>query len=116
MISNTKSTGESQNEETTAQKEDSSTQKGSKSKQERMSLTLKRYKEFKKGRDTQIRKKMKLSNAGSSDDNSSESDIDSTRTSGAQRGNLRLQKEKIKEVGNSIKKWRAMKNRINGKK
>ena len=70
---------------------------------------------MKSGRDSKARKKMKLDKVDTDNDESSDSEVDSTRTSGAQRGDLRLQKEKIKETENAVKKWRQLKNQIKNK-
>ena len=87
-----------------------------KSQNERIAKALKRYKQMKSGRDSKARKKMKLDKVDTDNsDESSDSEVDSTRTSGAQRGDLRLQKEKIKETENAVKKWRQLKNQIKNK-
>ena len=87
-----------------------------KSQNERISNALKRYKQMKSGRDLKMRKKMKPEKDDTEEDGSSDSDIDNTRTSGAQRGDLRLQKEKIKETEMAVKKWRILKGQIKNKK
>lgn len=84
-----------------------------KSEEERMASALKRYKEFKKGKDQKSRKKMKLAQTSSGEDESSEDDVDTTRTSAAQRGDLQLQKRKVKEVGSALKKWKQLKEQMN---
>ena len=80
---------------------------------ERMASTLKRYKEFKKGRDQKTRKKMKMTQSSSGDSDSSDDEVDVTRTSAAQRGDLQLQKKKVKEVGSALKKWNKLKDQMN---
>lgn len=84
------------------------------SRNERMAKALKRYKQMRSGQGLKIRKKMKL-NGDDSTEHSSDSDVDVTRTSGTQRADLRLQKEKIKETESAVKKWKRIKNKIKNK-